>query len=121
MNVYGTDYPTPDGTCIRDYVHVLDLAQAHLLALESREVGSFNVGSGSGYSVHEIVRMAKQVTGRSIDARPAPRRPGDPPRLISDSTAARAQLGWRPQHDNIRDIIESAWSWRQRHPDGYAR
>ncbi|OGV62036.1 MAG: UDP-glucose 4-epimerase GalE [Lentisphaerae bacterium RIFOXYB12_FULL_65_16] len=121
VKVYGTDYPTPDGTCIRDYVHVLDLAQAHLLALESPEVGSFNVGSGSGYSVHEIVRMAEQVTGRSIDARPAPRRPGDPPRLISDSTAARTRLGWRPQHDSIRDIIESAWSWRQRHPDGYAK
>jgi UDP-glucose 4-epimerase len=91
------------------------------LALESHEVGSFNVGSGSGYSVQEIVRMAEEVTGRAIDARPAPRRPGDPPRLISDSSAARTRLGWTPAHDNVRDIIQSAWTWRQRHPDGYAK
>lgn len=120
IHIYGSDYPTPDGTCIRDFVHVLDLAQAHLLALEGDEVGSFNLGSGAGHSVKAIVDAARTVTGRDIPVRQAPRRPGDPPRLISDSTAARERLGWRPEHDDIHDIIESAWTWRRRHPDGYS-
>jgi len=121
LEVYGDDYPTPDGTCVRDYVHVLDLAQAHLLALESDEVGPFNLGSGTGHSVREIIDAAREVTGKPIAVRPAPRRPGDPPRLVSDSTAARRRLGWSPQHDDIRDMIESAWKWRLTHPNGYAR
>ena len=120
VSVYGQDYPTPDGTCIRDYVHVLDLAQAHLLALESRENGGFNVGSGNGFSVMEIVAAVREITGHAIPVVVAARRPGDPPRLISDSTAARQTLGWRPRHDNIREIIASAWSWRRQHPNGYA-
>ncbi|NOY82729.1 MAG: UDP-glucose 4-epimerase GalE [Kiritimatiellaeota bacterium] len=119
VSVYGNDYPTPDGTCIRDYIHVLDLAQAHALALESPEVGSLNLGSGSGSSVQEIIDMARRITGHPIPAEIAPRRPGDPPRLISDSTAARGVLGWTPQFDDIHAIVESAWKWRLAHPDGY--
>ena len=118
VNVYGHDYPTPDGTCIRDYIHVLDLAQAHLLALESAEVGCLNLGSGTGHSVREIIDVAGAVTGTAIRVKPAPRRPGDPPRLVSDSTAARQRLGWRPAHDDIREIVASAWRWRQAHPQG---
>ncbi len=117
--VFGHDYDTPDNTCIRDYIHVADLAEAHWLALQSREVGAFNLGSGSGYSVREIIEVARQVTGLSIPARQAPRRAGDPARLISDSSRARRTLGWRPQHDNIRDIVESAWQWKQKYPEGY--
>lgn len=118
--VYGDDYPTPDGSCIRDYVHVLDLASAHLLALLSPESGSFNLGSGSGFSVKEIIAVAREVTGHPIPAQTAARRPGDPPQLISDSTRARQVLGWQPQFDNIRTIVKTAWDWHQRHPRGYA-
>jgi len=117
--IYGDDYPTPDGTCIRDYIHVLDLAEAHLLALENEESGALNLGSGSGYSVLEVIEAAREVTGHPIPAEVAPRRPGDPPRLISDSTQARERLGWSPRYDDIRVIIESAWKWRLRFPDGY--
>jgi len=120
IKIFGDNYPTPDGTCIRDYIHVLDLAQAHLLALESDEIGSFNLGSGTGHSVREIIECARHVTDCEIPVQQAPRRPGDPPRLISDSTAARARLGWCPEHDDIHDIIQSAWTWRRQHPDGYA-
>lgn len=119
IKIYGTDYDTPDGSCIRDYIHVTDLAQAHLLALRHEDSGVFNLGSGSGYSVREIIEMARDVTGAEIPAEEAPRRPGDPPRLISDSSAAREVLGWQPDHDDIRAIIESAWQWRQRNPEGY--
>ncbi len=119
VSIFGTDYPTPDGTCIRDYVHVLDLAQAHVLALESNDVGAFNLGSGSGHSVRAIIDTAREVTGKPISVVEAERRPGDPPRLISDSTAARTRLGWQPQHDDIHDIVETAWRWRSQHPDGY--
>ena len=117
--IYGDDYPTPDGTCIRDYIHVLDLAEAHLLALEHTESGALNLGSGSGYSVREVIEAAREVTGHPIPAEAAPRRPGDPPRLISDSTRARRILGWNPRFDDIRLIIETAWKWRCRFPDGY--
>lgn len=120
LQIYGNDYETPDGTCIRDYVHVLDLAQAHLLALESRLTGAFNVGSGKGFSVTQILEAAREITGHPIPANFAPRRPGDPPFLISDSAKARTQLGWKPAHDDIRGIIRDAWNWRQRHPQGYA-
>lgn len=119
VQVYGDDYSTLDGTCIRDYVHVLDLAQAHLLALESDANGSFNVGSGSGFSVMEIIETARRVTGHAIPAEFAPRRAGDPPRLISDSEAARRHLGWKPEHDDIEEIVRTAWAWRQAHPRGY--
>jgi UDP-glucose 4-epimerase len=119
IKIYGDDYDTPDGTCIRDYIHVTDLAQAHLLALESELVGSFNLGSGNGYSVLEIIEMAREITGHPIPAEVTPRRPGDPARLISDSTAAREKLGWQPQLDDIHKIIASAWQWRRQHPNGY--
>jgi UDP-glucose 4-epimerase len=121
VKVYGSDYPTPDGTCIRDYIHVLDLAQAHLLALESEVVGSFNLGSGSGHSVREVIDTVRAVTGRGIEVVEAERRPGDPPRLISDSAAARRVLGWKPCFDDLHAIVESAWQWRLKHPNGYAR
>jgi UDP-glucose 4-epimerase len=119
VQVFGDDYPTPDGTCIRDYIHVSDLAQAHLLALESPLCGSFNVGSGSGFSVKEIIQVAREITGKPIPVITAPRRPGDPPRLVSDSTRARTELGWTPRFDDVRTIVASAWAWRQRHPNGY--
>ena len=118
--IFGDDYDTPDGTCIRDYIHVLDLAQAHLLALEHPGSGSLNLGSGLGFSVREIIEVAGDVTGQAVPVRHAPRRPGDPPRLVSDSTAARRELGWSPQFDDIHEIVGSAWRWRQRFPNGYA-
>lgn len=119
VSVHGDDYATLDGTCIRDYVHVLDLAQAHLLALESRHSGSLNLGSGSGLSVMEIIETARRVTGHPIPVVFDARRPGDPPRLISDSTAARRSLGWKPQYEDAEEIIRSAWAWFQKHPNGY--
>ena len=119
VSIFGDDYETPDGTCIRDYIHVLDLAQAHLLALEHPGTGSLNLGSGRGFSVREIIDVAMEVTGRDVPVKHALRRPGDPPRLISDSTAARRDLGWRPQFDDIREIVGSAWRWRQQFPEGY--
>ena len=119
IKVFGTDYDTPDGTCIRDYVHVLDLAQAHLLALESGVTGAFNLGSGNGHSVREVIDAVRAVTGREFKVEEVERRPGDPARLVSDSAAARKVLGWRPQFDDIRETMRSAWAWRQAHPDGY--
>ncbi|MBN2449123.1 MAG: UDP-glucose 4-epimerase GalE [Lentisphaeria bacterium] len=121
VRIFGTDYPTPDGTCIRDYIHVTDLAQAHLLALDSEECGSFNLGSGTGHSVRDIIDTVREVTGHPVPVLEAERRPGDPPRLISDSTRARQVLGWHPEHDSIGDIVESAWRWRRRFPDGYRK
>jgi UDP-glucose 4-epimerase len=120
VKIYGSDYPTPDGTCIRDYIHVLDLAQAHLLALESEVVGSFNLGSGSGHSVRAVIDTVRAVTGRTVEVVEAERRPGDPPRLISDSAAARRVLGWQPRFDDLHAIVESAWQWRRQYPNGYA-
>ena len=119
VSVYGTDYDTPDGTCIRDYVHVLDLAQAHLLALESQLSGSFNLGSGQGHSVKSIIDTVRKVTGRDFKVEYGPRRPGDPARLLSDSSQAREKLGWQLKYDNIETIVETAWAWRQAHPNGY--
>jgi len=119
ISIFGTDYPTPDGTCIRDYIHVLDLAQAHLLALQSESVGSFNLGSGTGHSVRQIIDTVRDITGQQLHVVEAEPRPGDPPRLISDSTAARTQLGWSPAYESIHDIVSSAWKWRQGHPNGY--
>jgi len=119
VKVFGADYDTPDGTCIRDYIHVTDLAQAHLQALETEAVGSFNLGSGTGFSVREIIDVAREVTGREIPVTDAERRPGDPPRLVSDSAAARERLGWQPEFDDIKRIVTDAWAWKQDHPDGY--
>jgi UDP-glucose 4-epimerase len=121
VRVYGDDYPTVDGTCIRDYIHVVDLVRAHLLALQSPATGQLNLGSGRGFSVKEIIEVARKVTGRLIQIELAARRPGDPPRLISDSTAARRELGWQPAHDSVEAVVESAWRWRCDHPHGYGR
>jgi UDP-glucose 4-epimerase len=117
--VFGTDYPTPDGSCIRDYIHVTDLAQAHALALEVKESDYFNLGIGGGVSVLEVIDACKKVTGKDIPVVKQPRRPGDPPRLIASARKAHEVLGWRPQFDQIEDIVSSAWSWHVGHPNGY--
>ncbi|MBV8212482.1 MAG: UDP-glucose 4-epimerase GalE [Verrucomicrobia bacterium] len=118
--VFGTDYPTPDGSCIRDYIHVTDLAQAHALALEVKKSDFFNLGIGGGVSVLEVIDACRKVTGKDIPVVKEDRRPGDPPRLIASASKAHEVLGWRPQFDRIEDIVSSAWSWHVRHPNGYA-
>ena len=123
VEIYGTDYPTPDGTCIRDYIHVDDLAAAHLAALEKLERGmelKLNLGTGHGASVQEVIDICRQVTGHPIPARVAPRRAGDPPELVADPSAAKCILGWEAKHKNVRTIIESAWRWHRTHPQGYS-
>ena len=120
--IYGTDYPTPDGTCIRDYIHIADLVSAHLLALEElsdldRLV--YNLGSGNGYSVREVIETALQVTGHPIPVQELPRRPGDSARLVASSEKIRHELGWKPEQDNLHEIISSAWEWHKTHPHGY--
>ncbi len=121
LNIFGEDYPTPDGTCIRDYIHVIDLAAAHVLALNVMERRSeiYNLGYGSGYSVAEVVEMARQVTGRWISTESGPRRAGDPPVLIASPDKIMRDLGWNPRHSELDRIIESAWRWYQSHPNGY--
>jgi UDP-glucose 4-epimerase len=119
VEIYGTDYETPDGTCIRDYIHILDLAQAHILALASPKSDFYNLGTGGGTSVREVIETCKQVTGRDIKAVEKPRRAGDPPRLIAASEKIRTALGWQPQYQNIRAIVESAWAWHLKNPNGY--
>jgi UDP-glucose 4-epimerase len=118
--IYGTDYETPDGTCIRDYIHIVDLAQAHILALESPKSEFYNLGTGGGSSVREVIDSCRKVTGRKIDIVEKPRRPGDPPRLIAASEKIQRELGWRPQFQRLDAIIESAWKWHQKFPDGYS-
>jgi UDP-glucose 4-epimerase len=121
ININGTDYPTPDGTAVRDYIHVSDLAAAHVAALGAVTEGALlplNVGSGSGYSVKQIVDAAEQAVGRPINRVEAPRRKGDPPTLIADTTAIRDRLGWAPAHDITR-ILADAWAWHSSHPNGY--
>ncbi|MBQ6113139.1 MAG: UDP-glucose 4-epimerase GalE [Synergistaceae bacterium] len=122
--VYGNDYPTDDGTCIRDYIHVEDLAKAHILALEYLRNGGesniFNLGSGDGYSVMEMIKAARKVTGHPIPAKVGQRRAGDPARLVADSTKARKILKWQPEITKMEDIIATAWKWHSSHPDGYA-
>ena len=119
VKIFGDDYETPDGTCLRDYIHIVDLAQAHILALTGDLSGPFNLGNGTGYSVKEVIEAARRVTGHPIPAEVAPRRPGDPPRLIAAADKAHDVLGWHPELDNIETIIKSAWDWHQKHPDGY--
>ena len=121
IDIYGTDYPTPDGSCIRDYVHVSDLAQAHFQALERCEKGSavYNLGVGQGFSNREVVETVRRVTGHPIPAREAPRRPGDPATLVASAERARRELGWEPHFTDLGEIIESAWRWHQAHPNGY--
>lgn len=120
--VFGTDYPTPDGTCIRDYIHLADLVSAHQLVLDAlgeRDKMIYNVGSGTGYSVREVIDTASAVSGEEIPVKEMPRRPGDSARLVASSAKIRRELGWQPQHDNLRDIIGSAWEWHKSHPKGY--
>jgi UDP-glucose 4-epimerase len=119
IQIYGDDYDTPDGTCVRDYVHIVDLAQAHVLALAPDVAGAFNLGNGSGYSVKQVVDTARAVTGRPIPADIAPRRPGDPATLVAGAEKARRVLGWKPEYPELKTIIESAWNWHRVHPNGY--
>ncbi|MDQ3175849.1 MAG: UDP-glucose 4-epimerase GalE [Acidobacteriota bacterium] len=122
VEVYGEDYPTRDGTCVRDYIHVIDLARAHILALKVVEQGSriYNLGcGGEGYSVREVIKMARDVTGKDIPMHMAPRRAGDPAVLVASSEMIRRELGWKPQYQDLRVIIESAWRWMLAHPNGY--
>jgi len=121
--VFGTDYPTPDGTCIRDYIHVSDLAQAHILALKTLEQkrmsGIYNLGNGNGFSVKEVIEMVRQLSGREIASVDAPRRPGDPARLVASSKKIREELGWAPNFPELETIVASAWKWHKNHPKGY--
>ena len=123
VEIYGDDYPTRDGTCVRDYIHIVDLARAHALALDilaEDRSDFFNLGcGGDGYTVKEVIGVAREVTGREIVARVAPRRPGDPAALVASSEKAKRELGWSPQFQDLRLIVESAWRWMQAHPNGY--
>ena len=122
ISIFGDDYPTPDGTCVRDYVHVEDLASAHLAALERLQSGQaikVNLGTGRGYSVREVIEACRRITGHPIPAVTAPRRAGDPPELIADARLARELLGWTPRYTTIESIVETAWRWHQSHPRGY--
>ena len=123
LTIYGEDYPTPDGTCIRDYIHVTDLAQAHILALDylmdGGENNVFNLGNGVGFSNKEVVDVARAVTGHPIPAEIGPRRPGDPARLVASSEKAKTVLGWDPQYADLNTIISTAWQWHKNHPNGY--
>ncbi len=119
VSIFGTDYPTPDGTCIRDFIHIDDLALAHVLALEKKVSGAFNLGNGSGYSVRQVIEAARTVTGHPIPTKVASRRPGDPPVLVADAGRAKRELGWEPQIPDLTDIIRSAWEWARQHPKGY--
>ncbi|MFQ5855089.1 MAG: UDP-glucose 4-epimerase GalE [Anaerolineae bacterium] len=123
LELYGTDYPTRDGTCIRDYIHVIDLAWAHVLALAALEPGEqriYNLGNGRGFTNREVLETARRVTGRPIPAVEAPRRPGDPAVLVASSDCIRQELGWVPRYPDLEDIIGSAWAWRQQYPEGYS-
>jgi UDP-glucose-4-epimerase GalE len=123
IQVFGTDYPTPDGTCIRDYIHVEDLADAHLRAIQQirpGELRAFNLGTGRGYSVREAIDLSRKITGRAIAVVEAPRRAGDPPALVAAAGKARRELGWQPRHATLDTIIESAWRWHREHPHGYS-
>ena len=119
ITIYGTDYDTPDGTCIRDYIHVTDLAQAHVLALKAlqgkTDSSGYNLGTGRGFSVYEVIRAAQTVTGSRIEVKKGNRRLGDPPRLVADATRAKIELGWTPKFSNLEEVIVTAWNWMSRH------
>lgn len=125
ISIFGTDYPTPDGTCIRDYIHVTDLAQAHILAakylMAENKSDIFNLGNGVGFSVKEVIETARKVTGHPIPAKEEGRRAGDPAQLIASSAKAREILGWKPEHDSLEEIIASAWKWHKNNPMGYEK
>ena len=120
--IFGTDYPTPDGTCVRDYVHVSDLAAAHLLVLEAlkdNEKLIYNLGNGRGFSVREVIDTVRKVTGRAISSQESPRRPGDPAVLVASSEKIKRELNWQPRHTDLESVVRSAWNWRRAHPNGY--
>ncbi len=119
VTVFGSDYPTPDGTCIRDYVHILDLADAHIAALRPGTCGFFNLGSGVGASVREVIQTCERVTGKAIRVEAKPRRAGDPPSLVASPGLARSTFGWSPKLARLEDIVASAWAWHQANPNGY--
>ena len=122
VTVFGTDYPTPDGTCVRDYVHVDDLARAHVLALGKIEPGAklaYNVGIGRGYSVREVIATAEEVSGLKVPVKEGPRRPGDPPALVADASKIRRELGWSAKYTDLKAILETAWRWHKAHPNGF--
>jgi len=119
VEIFGIDYETPDGTCIRDYIHILDLSRAHILALSSAKSDFYNLGTGGGSSVREVIDACRKITGRKVDIVEKPRRPGDPPRLIASSEKIERELGWKPQFQSLDAIIESAWKWHQKFPRGY--
>ncbi len=123
IDIFGTDYPTPDGTCIRDYIHVDDLAQAHLLALENLQEGSalkYNLGTGRGYSVREVIAAVEKVTGRKVPVQECPRRAGDPAELVASPGKVAKELGWKPKYMELEPILETAWNWHRTHPKGFA-
>ncbi|HJT46401.1 MAG TPA: UDP-glucose 4-epimerase GalE [Chthoniobacterales bacterium] len=119
VEIFGTDYETPDGTCVRDYIHILDLARAHILALGASKSEFYNLGTGGGASVREVIDSCRKISGRKIEVVEKPRRPGDPPRLIATSEKIKRELGWKPQFQSLDAIIESAWKWHQKFPRGY--
>ena len=119
VEIYGTDYETPDGTCIRDYIHIVDLARAHILALGADASGFYNLGTGGGSSVREVIAACRKITGRKIETIEKPRRPGDPPRLIASSEKIKKEVGWQPQFQSLDAIVKSAWKWHLKFPDGY--
>lgn len=125
VSIYGDDYDTRDGTCVRDYIHVTDLAQAHILAMEYLQNGGessiFNLGNGVGFTVKEVIETARKVTGHAIPAQVTPRRAGDPAQLVASSEKAKTVLGWKPQYDDLETIIASAWKWHESHPNGYGK
>lgn len=121
VNVFGDDYATPDGTCIRDYIHIEDLARAHSLALVKDVTGAINLGTGEGQSVRQVLDMARRVTGHAIPVKQLPRRPGDPALLVAEAAKAGRALGWRPEHSSLEEIIRSAWNWQRAHPRGYGK
>lgn len=119
VNVFGDDYDTPDGTCVRDYIHIVDLARAHILALEKNVTGAFNLGTGTGFSVKEVLDACREATGHEIPATMSPRRPGDPAGLVAGAEKAKEVLGWVPVRSNLKTIVGDAWAWHQAHPKGY--
>ena len=124
LSIFGTDYPTPDGTCVRDYVHISDLATAHLLVLEALKKNGkliYNLGNGQGFSVREVIETARRVTGHPIPAEEAPRRPGDPAVLVASAEKIKKELGWKPEYSSLEAIVRSAWDWRRAHPNGYPK
>src|SRR6266545_574800 len=118
--IYGTDYPTPDGTCIRDYIHILDLAQAHILGLAPGKTGFYNLGNGDGYSVRQVISTSEKISGKKIPAGERARRPGDPPKLVASAEKAIRELGWQPKFPELEKIVATAWAWHKQHPHGYA-